>query len=246
MRKSTYLLSGIIITSLLACTSCDKIASELRAQFDSERPEAHTFNGAGSAVKVKAHTQPISHITAQNNAYENSNTYDDDDSSDSSIYQNNNGSNDSDNDSKKKPFYHKDRIKEYFNNGSDSNIYFLRGNTVSLMPVKGGENRYLLTMNGVGDNAIYFTDNQNVESGSINIDAFLEMWGKDKEFEATFIILRNSPKRIQKDVATVLAVSRPQFDQRSQSVEFIVMPKEEIRTKFVGNNLGSCAILVKF
>lgn len=236
MKNHKYLLQTLLVSSLFICGSCDKVSSSfdkltsyLRTQFDAERAEEHVFAAASNTPNQ----------IAQND-----------------YYQQDRGSGSSNNDmqvpdnneppetTKKKPFYHKERIKEYFNKGGD--LYFVRGNNVSLMPIKGRDNAYLLTMNGIGNNAIAFKDGEHANTSSVDIEDFLDNWSDSKEPIGAFIIFRNNPRKIQKDVVTTLVVTEPRYDGKSQSAEFVVIPQDEIRTKFVGNNLGSCALFMKF
>lgn len=236
MKSHKYLLNGLVISSLFICGSCDKVSSSfekvtsyLRTQFDAERAEGHTFSAVNNTRNQTAQNDYYQQDRGSSNKNSQLQVPNDDDPSDSA---------------KRKPFYHKERIKEYFNKGGD--LYFVRGNNVSLMPIKGRENAYLLTMNGIGNNAIVFKDGEHSDASSTDIEDFLDNWSQTKEPIGAFIIFRNNPRKIQKDVVTTLVVTEPRYDGKSQSAEFVVIPQDEIRTKFVGNNLGSCALFVKF
>lgn len=135
----------------------------------------------------------------------------------------------------------------YFQDSSASTtLYMVRGNNVSITAVKGYGNQYTVTLNGVGSNIVYFVTDQGLATGSLSMNAFTDLFGGNNSPNGALIVFRNDPKKVQKDMATSLIIKNPQYDPENQSISFTIFPKEDIKNRFVNNNLGSCALLLQF
>lgn len=143
----------------------------------------------------------------------------------------------------------KSKVKKEDNNTTPEKkqskpLLFLRGNKVSLLKAKNYPKAYALSMQGVGNQVLAFTNTKGVDtSSSYSLMQLIQNWNNNKSVSANLVLLRNLSNGNQKDVAIDLELASPRFNTKTNELSFLVKPRTYINDDYLGENIGSAILL---
>lgn len=124
-------------------------------------------------------------------------------------------------------------------------IYFVRGNKVSITPLKKIQNHYLLQMKTIGNPMISFGGIEETKANHLNNLIFFNQWSKGTSRVGALILLKNAPHSIPKDPCITVTIKQPHYDIDSDSASFVIEPQDDLRSEFLGDDMNSCVLLIK-
>lgn len=125
----------------------------------------------------------------------------------------------------------------------ESNIYYIRGNQISLLEARDYPNQYVLSFYRVGKDVIVIPDKNNNSSDYISLGTFLQNWQQTSFIKATLILLRNSSDGFQQDITLDLSLTMPRLNSDSGELSFLIAPHTLIKMDYVSEDLGTAILL---